>query len=151
MTMLKTLALTCRAMQFAFFASSVSFSMLAYAQDPNVFTVNQGGAPNIQISIAGFPQLRAGLLETCYVLAENRGNDDSGIVRIWVAFPDNLQWQSVGVQPSSIGDMNGNTYLAFDISPALGGNVPIPFLLAAPFNSYLAHKPFQISAWVNQQ
>jgi hypothetical protein len=124
-----------------------AMKMLANARNPNVFTVDQGGSPDIRISVAGFPQLRAGPLETYSGLAENRDNEDTGTVRIWVAFTDNLQWQPAGVQPSSTGDMNGNTYLGFDISPVLGGNVPIPILPTAPFSTYLANRPFQIQAW----
>ncbi|RSL17681.1 putative HAF family extracellular repeat protein [Edaphobacter aggregans] len=114
---------------------------------PNAFTVVQGGAPDIRISVAGFPQLRAGLPETYYIVAENVGNVDSGSVRIWVSFPSFLQWQPAGVQPSSSGAMNGNTFVAFDILPKASSNNPIPFLLTAPVSSNLVHKPFQIQAW----
>jgi probable HAF family extracellular repeat protein len=113
----------------------------------NVFTVDQGGAPDVRISVAGFPQLRAGLQESYYVEAENVGNVDSGPLRVWVSFPTFLQWQPAGMEPSSYGVMNGNDYLAFDVSPTLGATLSIPLVLTGPSGSDFAHRPFQINAW----
>jgi Beta-propeller repeat len=113
----------------------------------NGFVVEQGGAPDVRISVAGFPRLREGLGEPYYIVIENVGNVDSGLVRIWATFPNLLIWQSAGVEPGSSGSMNGNTFLAFDVSPKSRSFVTVPFLLKAPSDPGLAHTPFQILVW----
>jgi hypothetical protein len=114
---------------------------------PNIFTVDQGGATDIRISIAGFSLLREGFQETYDVIVTNLGNIDSGKIRIWVSFPDVVQWQPLPAQPNSSGSMNGYSYLAFDVSPTLSGSTSISLSLSAPLDTNLTHRPFQIQAW----
>ena len=95
-----------------------------------------------------------GQLRCCPPRKELRGygaNDGSNIPEAcapWIGFPSYVQWQSPQQSPGSSGQLNGTTYVAFDISnvPA-GSSVQVPILLTAPDNPIYAHQRFQVQVW----
>jgi len=112
------------------------------------FTVDQGGSPNIAVSLIGRNVMRAGQSQVYFINVANSGDVDSGSVRVWVALPNYVQWQSPSQPPASSGQLNGLAYVAFNVSivPA-GSSTEIPVIFTAPDNPIYAHRNIQVQVW----
>jgi parallel beta-helix repeat protein len=112
------------------------------------FTVDQGGSPNVTVSLIGRNVMRAGQSQLYFINVANSGNVDSGSVRVWLALPNYIQWQSPDQSPASSGQLNSISYVAFDVTavPA-GSGMEIPILFTAPDNPIYAHRNIQVQAW----
>ncbi len=113
------------------------------------FAVQTGGAPQVWVDAVGWNFLHAGANQIYGIEFGNRGTVDSPLTRIWVAFPNYLQWQASGQSPSSAGQQNGTTYLAFDVAPVAGSTLEIPIGLTAPDSPIYAHQNFQVQVWMD--
>jgi len=111
------------------------------------FTVQQGGAPEVWADIVGEGVILAGKNQLYYVEVGNHGNVDAAVTRVWTAFPNYIAWQAVGQSPSSSGQQNGTSYVAFDVAPTAGSTVEIPINLTAPGGSYVG-QTFHVQVWM---
>jgi hypothetical protein len=115
---------------------------------PGAFTVEQGGAPSIAVSLIGRNVMRASQPQLYFINVLDNGTVDGGPVRVWIAFPNYLTWQSPQQAASSSGQLAGTAYVAFDVANSFAGSsVQIPILLTAPDNPMYAHQVFQVQAW----
>jgi hypothetical protein len=122
------------------------------ATRPGSFTVEQGGAPDIQLEIVGRFGVRGGVPSAYSLIYTNRGTVNSGPFRIWISFPEYFAWSPPpDRQASSVGQLNGMTYIAFDIPSAglLWGWIPIQ--LTAPNTMEYGHRVFEVKAWREEQ
>jgi hypothetical protein len=114
----------------------------------NSFTVEQGGAPDVWVEVMGFSQIRGGRPQIYYLNYGNQGNLDAGIVRLWLSFPDFMEWSLLpDVVPSSSGQSNGNTFIALDVNLTAGSTNVVPVTLTLPDLLALGHRVFQVQAW----
>jgi parallel beta-helix repeat protein len=112
------------------------------------FTIDQGGSPDIAVSLIGRNVMRAGQAQAYFINVANLGNVDSGPTRIWLAVPNYVGWQAPGQSPASSGQLNGVGYVAFDVSTvAAGSTTEIPMVLTAPDNPIYAHRNIQVQVW----
>jgi hypothetical protein len=109
--------------------------------------IEQGGVAQVWVDVVGRNVLRAGTNQVYYVEYGNHGIVDAPMTRIWVAFPSYIQWKAAIQGPSSSGQQNGTTYLAFDVAPFAGSTAEIPMFLIAPNNPIYAHQNFQLEVW----
>jgi parallel beta-helix repeat protein len=115
---------------------------------PGALTVEQGGAPNVAVSLIGRSVMRAAQPQLYLINVLNNGTVDGGQERVWIAFPSYVSWQSPQQAASSSGQLGGTAYVAFDVANAgVGSSVQIPILLTAPDNPGYAHHVFQVQAW----
>jgi hypothetical protein len=116
------------------------------------FTVDQGGSPNIAVSLIGRNVMRAGQSQPYFINVANSGNVDSGSVRVWLVFPNYIQWQAPGQTVASAGQQNGLTYVAFNVfAVPAGSNTEIPVVFMAPDNPIYAHRNIQVQVWKEGQ
>jgi hypothetical protein len=114
----------------------------------NSFTVQQGGAPDVWVEVMGFSQIRGGRPQIYYLNYGNQGNLDAGTTRLWLSFPDFMEWGlPPDVVPASSGQSNGNTFIALDVNLTAGSTNVVPVTLTLPDLLALGHRVFQVQAW----
>lgn len=112
------------------------------------FTVEQGGTPQISVSIVGRSQIRIGTPQTYYIVAGNAGNVDAPTSRVWIMFPTSVAWTAPDLLPSVAGATAGYAFVAFDASLNAGSSVAVPIMLTASGN---VEQGFQIEVWKGAQ
>jgi hypothetical protein len=112
-------------------------------------TVQQGGSEDVQLDLFGRSGIRGGILTTYDAGFINRGSVDSRPFRMWISFPNYFAWSPPPDRtPSSTGQLNGTTYVAFDVpSVPAGSSGWIPIQLVAPSTPDFAHRAFTVQAW----
>jgi Beta-propeller repeat len=115
---------------------------------PSSFTVEQGGAPDVSLSLVGRSVARGGQPQTYFVVLRNAGNVDSGPALTSILIPAFLQWQDSQDQPFFAVD---NTSLSQALVVAVpnvpaNGSIASPLLLTAPDSPVYAHQHFSIAA-----
>ncbi|MGC2745705.1 MAG: hypothetical protein WA672_21255, partial [Candidatus Angelobacter sp.] len=119
------------------------------ASDPQAFTVEPGGAPNMWVDIVGLRNARGGATQSYYVVYGNRGNVDAAGILVSAEVPTNLTWTlSNGEVPLyQDGQIKGAMLRGFSVpvvatqsssaivltvtTPTLGVDVFLPFRLSA--------------------
>jgi hypothetical protein len=114
---------------------------------PAAFTIEQGGAPDIAVSLIGRNVMRAAQGQVYFVSVVNRGNVDAPLSRVWIAFPNYIGWDTPGQLASAGGRMGDYTFVAFDVSVNAGSSITMPITLTAPDNPIYAHQTFQVEVW----
>jgi hypothetical protein len=118
------------------------------ATDPQAFTVQQGGAPDIWVDLVGLPKIRGGDPQNYFLVVGNRGIVDATDVPLWMTFPGIFNYASNPSTPSLDTQSGGNELLAFDLpSVPASGIVDIPVLMTAPSDPQYAHEVFQLQDW----
>jgi hypothetical protein len=115
------------------------------------FIIEASGAPAVWVDVIGRSVTRGGRTQIYFIQYGNRGNVDASITRVWIAFPTYLIWDTVDQLPNVAGQMNGDTYLAFDVNPSAGSSIAIPVGLKAPNDPSFAHRLFQVQVWKERQ
>jgi len=115
-------------------------------------TVLQGGSEDVQLDFFGRSGIRGSTASTFSAGYSNRGTVDSRAFRVWISFNNFFTWSPPpGMTPSSAGQLNGTTYVGFDVpSVPAGSSGWIPLQLTAPSNLGF-HFPFQVQVWEEVQ
>lgn len=122
------------------------------ASAANPFTVEQGGGPDAWVEVMGFSEIRGGRPQIYYVNYGNQGNLDAGIVRLWLSFPDFMEWSlPPEVVPASSGQSNGSIFIALDVNLTAGSTNVVPVTLTLPDLLALGHRVFQVQAWKEER
>jgi len=122
------------------------------ATAPKPFRIEQGGAADVWVDIIGFNQLRAGRVQTYYIVSGNRGTVDSLEGGLWVSLPNFISWSVAGDQSLlEINTPDNESVLQFFL-PSIppGTTTLLPLQLTAPDLSPFGHSLFPIRVWSNR-
>jgi YVTN family beta-propeller protein len=112
---------------------------------PHLFTIEQGGTPQVWVDVIGWSFLRAGRSQTYFVIVGNRGNVDSSFGNVWVTLPSVLNAHADANQAELATFSDGTTdSLIYGLDPIAAGNtVVLMFQLTA---QELPHRGFTIQS-----
>ena len=107
---------------------------------PGAFTVENGGQPDLSVSIVGRPEIRTGVPSTFYVTVTNLGSEDADFVPLWVTLPNNIKFSFDGLSPqdsTSYSYNDGTTYYSNVMLPqvAPGQTQTIPLQITSAQDS----------------
>jgi hypothetical protein len=112
------------------------------------FTVEPGTAPTLTVSLVGRNVMRGGQSQMYFLDIANEGDVDAGFARVWIEVPDYIKFAATTQVSSSSGQLDGKSYIAFDVQKVdAGSTLTIGVFLAVPDNPIYAHQSFQIQAW----
>jgi hypothetical protein len=115
---------------------------------PQGFTIQQGGAPHIWLTIFGGGAIRAGGSQVLTVAYGNNGSVDGTYLPLWITFPSFLGYSVETESPLSIPSIvNGNTLLTSDLfSIGAGSSGLFSFALTANAPEGVT---FPITSWTD--
>lgn len=111
------------------------------------FTVLEGGRAELSVDLLGRGQIRVNRDQTYFLSVNNRGNIDAGSGRIWLSFPQFVEWSSSGkLKMFATGQLDGTTYVGIDVGAiAASGITIIPLQLKTASASR-----FDLKSWLHQ-
>jgi 6-phosphogluconolactonase (cycloisomerase 2 family) len=116
--------------------------------DPQAFTVEQGGAPQVWVDVVGLNRIRVGTPQAFYVVYGNRGNVDARFIVLSTAVTNGALWKPLSGQQSIYTNSSGGTStqgFALPLMPP-GGSGIFAIQVTAPAT---IPAQFHIRAWVN--
>jgi hypothetical protein len=99
---------------------------------PSGFTVEQGGAAKISVSLVGRDKIRIGTPQTYYLTVANSGNNDAGSVEALLFVPAGITWSvPPAINITTYAQSNG-TVLSFyaDVNAGVSSIIPISLSVA---------------------